>query len=108
MKRNGDWVRLTFDDLQRRVEEAAARMHTSQIHKGDRVLLYADNQPEWGIAYLAAVSLGAVVVPVDRQLRECDVMATARYVDARAILTSEATYPTFGEETRWAEGVPLL
>ncbi len=108
MKRDGAWVRLTYDELQRRVEEAAAQLHALGVHKGDRVLLYADNQPEWGVAYLAAVSLGAVVVPVDRQLRECDLLATARYVEARAILTSESAYATFSEETRRADGAPLF
>jgi long-chain acyl-CoA synthetase len=108
MKRDGAWVRLTYDELQRRVEEAAARMHTLHFHKGDRVLLYADNQPEWGTAYLAAVSLGAVVVPADRQLRECDVLATARYVGARAVLTSESAYATFSDQARGAADAPLF
>jgi long-chain acyl-CoA synthetase len=107
-KRDGGWLRLTYDELQRRVEGAAARMHALEIHKGDRVLLYAENQPEWGVAYLAAVSLGAVVVPLDRQLRECDVMGMARYVGARAVLTSEGALPAFSEETRRAEGAPLF
>jgi long-chain acyl-CoA synthetase len=108
MKRDGAWVRLTYDELQRRVEEAAARMHTQHVHKGDRVLLYADNQPEWGTAYLAAVSLGAVVVPADRQLRECDVLGMARYVGARAIMTSESAYAAFSDKARQGEGAPLF
>jgi long-chain acyl-CoA synthetase len=106
MKRDGVWVRFTFDELERRVEAAAARMHALQIGKGDRVVLYADNQPEWGAAYLAAVSLGAVVVPADRQLRKADVLAMAHYVDARAILTSETVYASFGDEARQADGAP--
>jgi len=108
MKRQGTWVRLSYDELQRQVQEAAARMHSAHLLKGDRVLVYADNQPEWGVAYLAAVSLGAVVVPVDRQLRECDVLGMARYVGARAILTSQSAYATFSDETRRAESAPLF
>ncbi len=108
MKRQGEWLRLTYDDLQRRVEETAARLHTLHIHKGDRVLLYADNQPEWGVAYLAAATLGAVVVPADRQLRECDVLGMARYVGAKAILTSESALGSFREETRRAAGSLLF
>jgi long-chain acyl-CoA synthetase len=100
MKRDGQWVRLTFDELQRRVGAAAARLHTLGVRKGDRVLLYAENQPEWGAAYLAVVSLGAVVVPVDRQLRECDVLGMARYAGARVIMTSESACSTFSEDTR--------
>ena len=108
MKRQGAWVLLTYDDLQRQVQEAAARLHSVQVHKGDRVLLYADNQPEWGVAYLAAVSLGAVVVPVDRQLREGEVLGMARYVGARAILTSQGALSTFSEAARRADGAPLF
>ena len=89
MKRNGSWVRLTYDELQRRVNETAAALHAQHVRKGDRVLLYAENQPEWGVAYLAVVSLGAVVVPVDRQLREKDVLGIARFVEAGVVLTSE-------------------
>lgn len=108
MKRNGAWQRLSYDELQRRVNDMAARLHLLHIHKGDRVLLYAENQPEWGIAFLAVVSLGAVVVPVDRQLRETDVLGMARFVGARAILTSESAIVAFSEATRRAEGAPLF
>ena len=58
--------------------------------KGDRVILFAENQPEWGIAYLAAVQIGVVVVPIDPQTAEEEIFALAEYTEAKAILTSEA------------------
>jgi long-chain acyl-CoA synthetase len=107
MKRGDGWVRLTYDELERRVAEAAGVLHRLGVHKGDRVLLYAENQPEWGVAYLAVVSLGAVVVPVDRQLGEAEVLATARFVEARAVLASESTRAVLESGLTPAE-VPLL
>src|SRR5262249_33255308 len=95
MKRNGEWTRLTYDDLERRGQDVSATLHELAVHKGDRVLLYAENSPEWGVAYLAVVSLGAVVVPVDRQLAEGEVLAIARFVEARAILASPASHEGF-------------
>jgi long-chain acyl-CoA synthetase len=100
MKRGEQWLRVTYDELERRVGEAADVLHRLGVRKGDRILLYAENQPEWGIAYLAVVSLGAVVVPVDRQLGETEVLATARFVEARAVLASESTYAGLGSEVR--------
>src|SRR5262249_52432106 len=76
------------------------------VTKGDTVLLYAENMPEWAIAYLAAVSLGAVAVPTDRQLNEADVLAAADFVEAKAILVSETSYGVFREDTRKDEAAP--
>src|SRR5205807_508054 len=98
MKRGGDCVRLTVDGVERRVREAALALELAGVHRGDRVLLYAENRPEWGVAYLAVVSRGAVVVPVDRQLDEQELLAVARLVEARAVLASDGTYHTLSAE----------
>src|SRR5262245_11945325 len=95
MKRHGQWVKVTYDELERRVNAASAVLSRLNVHKGDRVLLYAENQPEWGIAYLAAVSLGAAVVPLERQLHEQDVLNLVRFTEARAVLASENAYKSF-------------
>ena len=57
--------------------------------RGDRIILFAENQPEWGIAYLAAVQIGVIVVPIDPQTAEEEIFALAEYTEAKAILTSE-------------------
>src|SRR5262249_35786604 len=106
IKRNGQWVRYTYDDLERHVKVAAVALARAYLGRGDPVLLAAENLPEWGIAYLAAVSLGAVVVPTDRQLTEEDVLATADFVEAKAVLVSENSYRAFREETRADEAGP--
>jgi long-chain acyl-CoA synthetase len=108
MKRAGTWTRLTYDELERRVGEAAATLHGLGVRKGDRVLLYAENQPEWGVACLAAVSLGAVVVPVDRQLAEDEVLGIAEFVEAKAILASRASAGELGDEARKRFQGPVL
>jgi long-chain acyl-CoA synthetase len=108
MKRGGEWVRYTYAEVERRVHAASETLLAQGIGRGDTVLLYADNQPEWGIAYLAAVSLGAVVVPTDRQLREADVLSIARFVEARAILASESSVRSFSDQIRTDPTVPPL
>jgi long-chain acyl-CoA synthetase len=108
MKRGGIWQRWTYDEVERRVGEAAATLHGLGIHKGDRVLLYAENQPEWGVACLAVVSLGAVVVPVDRQLGQGEVLAIARFVEAKAILASQTTSRELADAKPQAAAVPVL
>jgi long-chain acyl-CoA synthetase len=108
IKRQGKWVRFTFDELERKVQEAGAALARVHIARGDTVLLYAENMPEWGIAYLAAVSLGAIVVPMDRQWNEADVLAAADFVECKAVLVSETSYQVFREETRQDEAAPIF
>jgi long-chain acyl-CoA synthetase len=107
-RRNGSWVRFTYEELERQVQATSLALARAYIGKGDTVLLYAENLPEWGIAYLAAVSLGAIVVPTDQQLGEADVLATAEFVEAKAILVSERSHRAFSEETRRDEDAPLF
>ncbi len=51
-----------------------------------------ENQPEWGVAYMAAASIGLVVVPLDAQTWHREVWSTARFVGAQAILASESCF----------------
>ena len=57
--------RLSFAETRAVADRAAAMMQDRfAVAKGDRVMLGLRNFPEWIIAYMAAVTLGAIVVPV--------------------------------------------
>jgi long-chain acyl-CoA synthetase len=60
----GDWVDLNWGEYGRRVEETAAGLTTLGVEHGDRVGLLSGNRPEWHIADLAILSVGAITVPV--------------------------------------------
>jgi long-chain acyl-CoA synthetase len=52
--------RLTFDEIRSRIATAAVRFAAAGSRPGDRILLLADNSPEWVIAMWAAAVTGAV------------------------------------------------
>ena len=90
MKRGGEWVRYSYSQLYEVSRQVAFTLWERGYRKGDRVILFAENQPEWGIAYLAAVQTGVIVVPIDPQTAEEEIFALAEYTEAKAVLTSEA------------------
>ena len=90
MERNGEWVRYSYRQLYEVSRQVAFVLWERGYRKGDRVILFAENQPEWGIAYLAAVQIGVVVVPIDPQTAEGEIFALTEYTEAKGILTSEA------------------
>ena len=90
MKRGSEWVRYSYSQLYEVSRQVAFMLWERGYRKGDRAILFAENQPEWGIAYLAAVQIGVIVVPIDPQTAEEEIFALAEYTESKAILASEA------------------
>src|SRR5262245_63479369 len=67
---SGAWTGYTFMAAARAVRAFAALLEREGVRPGARVGLQSDNRPEWGLAYLSVLAAGAVVVPLDAQLRE--------------------------------------
>jgi long-chain acyl-CoA synthetase len=91
-QRDGEWVRYTFADLRDAALRVGDRFHRLGYRKGDRVVLWSENQPEWGVAYLGAASIGLVVVPIDAQTWHREVWSVAGFTGARSILASRACF----------------
>lgn len=83
------WVRYSYRQLYDISRRIACSLWSRGYRTGDRLILFAENQPEWGIAYLGAAQIGITVVPVDRQTPEREIFALANFTGAKAILTSE-------------------
>ena len=54
-----------YRDIGRVVPRAASLLRDAGVNEGDRVILWAVNRPEWGIAFFAIAHRGAVSVPLD-------------------------------------------
>ncbi|HXE74631.1 MAG TPA: long-chain fatty acid--CoA ligase [Candidatus Xenobia bacterium] len=63
-KRGGEWRTISTDLFLRRVSSLADSLKKLGIQKGDRVAVFSENRPEWHIADLAILGLGAVNVPI--------------------------------------------
>ncbi len=55
----------SYRDLAELVPRVAGYLALSGIKRGDRVVIWGTNRPEYGIAFLAALRIGAVLVPLD-------------------------------------------
>jgi len=60
----GRYLSVSYTDLTGAVELAAGRIAAFGIRKGDAVGIFSPNRPQWIVADLAALALGAIVVPV--------------------------------------------
>jgi len=89
IRRGGEWQRWSYVRLLREAEAMRDHLTALGLRKGDRVALWSENQPEWGVAALGAALAGIVIVPLDWQTWPPEAWAIVRFTGARAILVSE-------------------
>ncbi|MGA9354707.1 MAG: AMP-binding protein, partial [Terriglobales bacterium] len=58
------WTPISSDELYRNVVGISRALASWGIQKGDRVAILSENRPEWTTTDIAALSLGAVTVPI--------------------------------------------
>ena len=58
------WVPISSAEIYRSVVGVARALESWGVGKGDRVAILSENRPEWTITDFAALSLGAVTVPI--------------------------------------------
>ena len=63
-KEAGKWKSVSSLELYRRVSGVARELLAFGIQRGDRVAILSENRPEWTIADFAALTIGAVTVPI--------------------------------------------
>lgn len=63
-KVGSDWVNISAESFVERVRNVALGLAGLGIKPGDRIALLSENRPEWSIADLAILSLGAINVPI--------------------------------------------
>jgi long-chain acyl-CoA synthetase len=82
---------FTYADVTRLAQAFAARLRDAQAQK---VILYAENRPEWIVALWGCLLAGVVAVPIDFRSSPDFVDRIRAVVDAQATLTGdEVDYP---------------
>ena len=62
-KLNGSWSGLTWSEVDHKTRQLASVLLSAGVGPGDRVIISAENSPEWAICDLAILAIGAIVVP---------------------------------------------
>ncbi|HYY45346.1 MAG TPA: long-chain fatty acid--CoA ligase, partial [Actinomycetota bacterium] len=63
-KSGGSWRDITWGDYDRLVSQAGRGLMPLGLRGGDKMAILSRNRPEWHIADLACLSLGATTVPI--------------------------------------------
>jgi long-chain acyl-CoA synthetase len=78
----------TYAQIAVEANRVARELESRGIGKGDAVLLWAENSPEWVVVFFGCVLRGAVVVPIDHGSTPEFVARVARECTAKLMLRS--------------------
>ena len=81
---------LTYRELAAVVEDLAGRLGQAGVVPGERVALVGENTVEWAACFLAALRLGAVVVPLNRRLSPLELGRQIDLCRPRIVAAGEA------------------
>jgi fatty-acyl-CoA synthase len=82
----GDVQRLSYERLLERAGHLSAGLASVGVRRGDRVVLWMTNTPEWVLSALAIMRLGAAVVPINTFLKPVEVEYVIAQSGARHLL----------------------
>ena len=81
---------ITYEEFHDRICALALKMQEDMgLAKNDHVAILAENSDNWGVAYLAAVRVGAVCVPILPDLPEADVHHILNEMNVKALFTTQ-------------------
>jgi len=87
-KNNNKFESLSWEDVELSVKSVARSLIDLGILKGDRVIILSENRPEWQIADLAIMSIGAITVPVYTTSTTADYSHIINHSGARCMIIS--------------------
>jgi long-chain acyl-CoA synthetase len=97
---NGVYDRFSYAEFGIRVRHFAVYLKDHGIKPGDRVMILAENRPEWPIAFFGIALVGAISVPVLTDFVEEQIRVIAAHSEISAICVTERT----AAKTQWLRG----
>lgn len=87
-KREGRYASISTEELGSRVARLTLGLQNIGVKPGDKVILLADNGPDWTIADYAVLCLGGITVPIYTSLVPEQIKYIIKDSDARVVITS--------------------
>ncbi len=79
----------SYEETGRAARGFAARLAGAGLSKGDKVVFWGENRPEWIACYWGCVIAGVIVVPIDYRSSPDFVLKVRGLVDARVVLVGD-------------------
>jgi long-chain acyl-CoA synthetase len=106
VKRDGVWTKISTDEVEATVRRLSLGLQALGLKAGDRLAILSENRPEWVMADFAALSAGAVTVPIYTSLPADQIRFILEDSGAKIVVCSDLDLYSKVEAVR--SGLPAL
>ncbi|MDR0706920.1 MAG: AMP-binding protein [Treponema sp.] len=99
--------RVTYREFGRMTRQFASLLASLGVKPADRVMIIAENRPEWAIAYFGIAQAGAVSVPALIDFSREQIKTIISHAEPSAICGTEKTMPKIMEALREGASVEI-
>lgn len=94
---------LQYKDVARKIEKIHIIFEESGIEKGDKIAICGRNSSHWGVAFLAALTYGAIAVPILHEFKADNVHNIVNHSEAKLLFVGDVVWENLNEAA-----MPLL
>ncbi|GAB1452865.1 AMP-binding protein [Draconibacterium sp.] len=81
---------MTYAEMGKKIAAVKAFLEALEIKQGDKVVIYSQNMPNWGIVYFALQCMGIVAVPVLPDFNPFELENVLKHSESKAIFISQS------------------
>lgn len=81
---------MTYAEMGKKVSAVQAFLSELGLDQGDKVIIYSQNMPNWGVAYFALQCSGIVAVPVLPEFSAAELENVITHSESKAMFVSES------------------
>ncbi len=85
---------LQFHDVARKIEKLHIMFECSGVKHGDKIALCGRNSSHWAVAFLAVLTYGAVVVPIQNEFTPVQVHNIVNHSDSKLLFVGDVVAKT--------------
>ena len=89
---NYQGITLKYGDVATRIEKLHIAFEQCGLKKGDKVAICSRNQANWGVSFLAALTYGAVPVPILHEFKPGNIHYLVNHAEAKVLFVDEVIW----------------
>ncbi len=89
---NYQGMTLAYRDVARRIAKLHIAFEQCGLKKGDKVAICSRNQANWGVSFLAAITYGAVAVPILHEFKPGNIHYLVNHSQARVLFVDDVIW----------------
>ena len=92
-----DGVSYHYKDIARKIAKIHLLLESAEIKKGDKIAICGKNSAHWAVAFFAAITYGAVPVPILHEFKADNIHHIVNHSEAKLLLVGDIVWEDLNE-----------